>query len=74
MGTTLKVRCNGPGRHINEIDIETLIESDRVTVYRMVGTGRRPRVRDRYVQRCRQCTEGDVIVTRAMIEPHLPGD
>jgi len=72
MGRIIQVRCNGTGKHINEIDVEALIGETRV--FRMI-TWRpepqpqpKPRIQDRYVQRCKLCAEGDVVVTREMIE------
>lgn len=74
MAKIIKVRCNGPGRHINEIDVEALITAGRVTVYRVIDDPPPMQLRKRYVQPCGSCAEGAVIVTREMIEEALSGD
>ncbi len=69
MTTLIKVRCNGSGKHVNEVDYE---KSLRPTVVLRGGT---PRVADadlpeRLVFDCRECAEGKVIVTREMMLKH----
>jgi hypothetical protein len=71
MGKTIKVRCNGPGRHENEIDLEKVLRPTIVTKG-MPAKGRRD-VPERLVLACRFCTAGKVIVTREMIEENLQG-
>lgn len=63
MAKILKVRCNGPGKHINEVDIEKLTRP--VMVVRGLP---RESLLERYVLPCQYCTGGKVIVTRKMIE------
>lgn len=63
MAKTIKVRCNGTGQHINEVDV------DKITRTTIVVRGHpKQRLQDRYVLFCQYCTEGKVIVTREMIE------
>lgn len=63
MSKIMQVRCNGKGKHINEVDI------DEITRPTLVIRGEpKTSLRERYVLPCKHCTEGDVIVTRAMIE------
>jgi len=69
MATPIKVRCNGAGRHVNEVDYE---KSLKPTVVLRGGT---PRVADANLPEwlvfdCRECTEGKVIVTREMMLKH----
>lgn len=63
MAKIIKVRCNGSGKHINEMDI------DKITRPTIAVRGHpRQSLQDRYVLPCQYCTDGKVIVTRAMIE------
>ena len=65
MGQVIKVRCNGPNRHVNEVDLDDALREDTITR----GSGRTPASGpERVVLRCRECVDGRVIVTRAMIE------
>lgn len=61
MGRTIKVRCNGPGKHINEVDVDKCLEKQPV------HKGSTAPVSERMVLNCRECTEGKVIVTSDMI-------
>ena len=74
MPKIIKVRCNGPNKCINEVDLEALIEDDEVTIYRLATTPADRPVRKRYVSKCKHCSEGEVIVTRQMIEENLKRD
>lgn len=63
MAKIINVRCNGAGKHVNEVDI------DKITQPTMVVRGHpKKSLRERYVLPCQFCTEGKVIVTREMIE------
>ena len=63
MTKIIEVRCNGSGKHVNEVDI------DKITKPIMVVRGQpKKSLQDRYVLPCQLCTEGKVIVTREMIE------
>jgi hypothetical protein len=65
MGQIIKVRCNGANRHVNEVDVDGALREDSVA--RRVDFAS-PVVPERIVLRCRECTDGRVIVTRVMIE------
>lgn len=67
MGQRIKVRCNGAGRHVNEVDLDAALGTDTV----LRGEPERvplENVPERVVLRCRECADGRVIVTREMIE------
>jgi len=69
MTTLIKVRCNGAGKHVNEVDYE---KSLKPTV---ILRGSPSRVADadlpeRLNIRCKECAEGEVIVTREMMLKH----
>ena len=65
MAEIIKVRCNGPNQHVNEVDLDEALREESIA--RRVDFTQ-PAVPDRIVLRCRECTDGKVILTRAMIE------
>ena len=74
MPKILKVRCNGPERHINEVDLALLLVpgtiisrslSDRVNPLSGIT------IHEKYIKPCNQCIIGEVIITREMIEEVL---
>ena len=69
MARTIKVKCNGPGKHVNEVDVGKIIETD--TVLRSHGNPSSPKIPERVVIQCSVCTTGKVIVTREMIAAEL---
>ena len=69
MAKTIKVRCNGPGRHINEIDLEAVLRP--TTVLRGAPAENETKIPERVVLGCRSCTVGKVIIERAVIEENL---
>ena len=66
MGQVIKVRCNGPNRHVNEVDLEDALRGDFVT--RRTDFSSSSSVPERTVLRCHECTDGKVVVTREMVE------
>ena len=77
MPKIIKVRCNGPNKCINEVDLKALIKDEDAYVYRMYpgDTSRKgPVIRSRYVLKCKRCSNGEVIITRQMIEENLSRD
>ncbi len=68
MGKTIQVRCDGPEKHVNDIDLDIVLR--RTTVLRGAPAKSGTSIPDRWVRRCRSCTH-DVIVTRQMIEENL---
>ena len=69
MPKIIKVRCNGPNKHVNEIDLDKL--DQKTVVLRGSPATQQKYVPDRLILPCRFCTEGNVIVTRVMIEENL---
>ena len=69
MAKTIKVRCNGPDKHVNEIDLEAVLRP--TTVLRGAPAESETEIPERVVLGCHFCTVGKVIVTRAMIEENL---
>lgn len=63
MAYIITVRCNGLGKHINDVDI------DKVTRPTIVIRGQPKRnLPKRLVIPCQYCTEGKVIITQEMME------
>ena len=59
----IKVRCNGSGKHVNELDL------DKYTKPQIVVRGQpKSNLPERLVIPCQHCTEGKLIITRKMIE------
>lgn len=65
MGQVIKVRCNGPNRHVNEVDVDVALREETITRGADALSASAP---ERVVLRCRECVDGRVVVTRAMIE------
>ncbi len=69
MAKIIKVRCTGPERHENEINLDDIIGEDVVVYGSPIITGRD--LPARVVRRCDVCDQGKVIITREMIEEQL---
>jgi hypothetical protein len=75
MSPTIKIRCNGPEKHVNEIALDDALQT--VTVYRgddEPTASYTPDLLDipqRFVLDCQHCTTGEVTLTRALLEAHL---
>ena len=65
MGRIIKVRCNGPNKHVNEVDVDDALRSVPIARELKFSSSSVP---ERIVLRCSGCADGKVIVTRAMIE------
>ena len=63
MAKIIKIRCNGSGKHVNEVDIDKYTRPAIV-----VRGGSRREIPERLVIPCQHCTEGEVIITRKMME------
>lgn len=74
MPKIIKIKCNGPNKCINEINLEAVVKGDKVDVYKVAISTAQPRYRDRYVLKCKQCSIGEVVITREMIEENLEQD
>lgn len=68
MGQIIKVRCNGPNKHVNEVDLTDALREDSIAKRADYSASSVP---ERIVLRCHECADGRVIVTRAMIEDAL---
>ncbi len=66
MPQMMKVKCNDPNSHVNDIDLDKVLPS--TPVLRGRSTSIQQKVPERLVLRCHHCKEGKVIVTRQMIE------
>jgi len=66
MAQSIKVRCNGSGKHVNEFTKKDL---EKYTTPTGVVRGESKKsFPERIVIPCQYCTEGEVIITRKMIE------
>ena len=65
MAEIIKIRCNGPARHVNEVDLGEALREQPIAREVAFTT---PSVPERIVLHCSACTDGRVILTRAMIE------
>ena len=71
MGRIIKVRCNGQGKHVNEVDLDdALLETTTLRSADFSSSS----VPERIVLRCRECADGKVILTRKVIEDARQGD
>jgi hypothetical protein len=59
---TIKVRCNGAGGHINDIDLEKIVKPVVVT------RSAKREIPERSVLKCKFCQEGRIVITREMVE------
>jgi hypothetical protein len=67
MARTIKVKCNGPNHHVNEVDLEKARQP--TPAYRGSEPARAlDDFPDRVVYACKFCTEGRVVITRRMVE------
>ena len=72
MAYLIKIKCNGSTPHLNEVDLDKLLQP--ATVVRGAQSAHLPpQLPERLVQKCRFCTEGRVVITREMLREHLPG-
>jgi len=72
MTNFIKIKCNGPTPHLNEVDLSKLLQPDKV-VRGGQSTYLPSALPERSVLKCRFCTEGRVVITREMFPEHLPG-
>jgi hypothetical protein len=70
MTCTIKIKCNGPTPHLNEVDLDKLPQPVMV-VKSSQPVHSLPQPPERQVLKCRFCTEGRVVITRKMIQAHL---
>ena len=65
MKRIIKVRCNGANKHVNEVDVDDALREVSIARHADYSSSSAP---ERIVLRCRECADGKVIVTRAMID------
>ena len=65
MPQIMKVRCNDPASHVNDIDLDNALWP--TPVFRGESKPIPPNIPERLVLPCQHCTAGKVIVTRDMI-------
>ena len=65
MGQVIKVRCNGANKHVNEVDLDDALREVPIAREMNFSSSSVP---ERIVRPCRECADGRVILTRAMIE------
>jgi hypothetical protein len=61
----IKVRCNGPGKHVNDVDLSEALVEQPVARQAVLSP---PSVPERIVLRCHSCADGKVVLTRSMID------
>lgn len=69
----LKIRCNGPEHHVNEIDVNKLLQDTVVLRHSApppAPSPEMPALREKYIARCRECTH-DVVITKAVLQEFL---
>ncbi len=71
MTTMIKIKCNGPGKCVNEIDLEKTL-GDRVSAYKGAKISKESYESQQFPERvvlpCQYCTAGQVVITREMAE------
>ncbi len=63
---TIKVRCNGAGGHVNDIELEKIVKP--VVVTRSATPAKPREIPERSVFKCKFCQEGKIVITREMVE------
>ncbi len=68
MSRTIRKKCNGPNKHENEFNLDDLVRD--IPVARVVDSNLRASddLPPEAVMKCRFCTEGRVVFTRAELE------
>lgn len=70
MAKTIKIRCNGSQKHENVVDLEKALQQKPIITYRGMST-KPPEIPERLVMPCQKCTDGKVVISRAIIEENL---
>ena len=71
MAKIVKIKCNGAGQHVNDVDLDRALEE--AVVYRG-AEARLQNLPERVTLRCRVCAEGRIVITRSMLEEMLGAD
>ncbi|MBN2440053.1 MAG: hypothetical protein JXJ04_01865 [Spirochaetales bacterium] len=68
---TIKIRCNGKEKHVNEINLDTLLAASPTTVYRGTIQVNPDTIPPRMILDCAFCTTGKVIIEKLIILENL---
>lgn len=71
MTNIVKIKCNGAGQHVNDVNLDRALEE--AIVYK-VAEARLQNLPERVTLRCRVCAEGRIVITRPMLEEMLGAD
>lgn len=71
MAKIVKIKCNGAGQHVNDVDLDRALEE--AVVYRG-PEARLQNLPERVTLRCRVCAEGRIVITRSMLQEMLGED
>jgi len=66
MAKIIKVKCNGPGQHVNAVDLDKLLQP--TLILKGKPSTQLHYLPERLVQSCQFCAVGKVILTREMLE------
>ena len=69
MSQLMKIRCNGPAKCENEVDLNDVVKRTVITRGRALPPT--SQLQERYVLKCQHCTVGRVIITKRMIKDFL---
>ena len=69
----IKLRCNGQGRHVNEVDLDKVLRREIVlrSAEQVPEMPSQHAIPERIVVPCRYCTDGKIIVTQEIIMENL---
>ena len=67
MAQVIKVTCNGPQQHVNEVDLDAALEPT-IVLRTSPSVSSVAAVPERLVLKCRFCTEGRIVLTRRMMD------
>jgi hypothetical protein len=71
MAKIVKIKCNGAGQHVNDVDLDRALEE--AVVFRG-AEARLQKLPERVTLRCSVCAEGRIVITRQMLEEMLGED
>ncbi len=66
MAKMIKITCNGPGKHVNDVDVDKLLQQYLVVKERARSS--EAVIPDKLTRHCNVCTKGRIVITREMIE------
>lgn len=71
MAKMVKIKCNGTGQHVNDVDLDSALEE--AVVYK-AAVEKLQNLPERITLRCSICMEGRVVITRLMLKEMMGGD